>query len=496
MNKFQLAMTVMVLLSTSRALFAEEKKPLGQLNDYLRITGELQTSYERWDFFRPAAPTTVSANYDLWEVRARLGLQLTSPYVDGLVQGQYTGLYGLPDNAIAPAPIGALGLGGAYVNGNNGATSPQAVFLRQAYLNFKFDDLGLKGAALKLGRFDFADGMEYKTADEKFDDLKATRVAQRLLGSNAIYVTRTFDGFSATYNTPAFNFTANGMRPTQGTFDVDGQQQISKINVFYAALTSKKNALLPDTEARLFYTYFHDDRPISTLDNRAVASRPLLNKQPLTLHTLGGHLLGLHTRTADSFDGLLWGAYQFGDWTNLQHSAWAFDAELGYQRTDVPLKPWLRAVYYISSGDNNAKDGQHTTFYAMLPSARRYAKFPFYNSMNIQDAFLEFIVQPTDTTKLAVDVHQLSLANSNDLFYNGSGASSRSGTNTLGFNGRPSGGASNVGQLVDMTLMQTLGKNFTGRFYYAHGFGGSVIKNVYGAKADADMFWVELNATF
>lgn len=89
MNKFQLAMTVMVLLSISRALFAEEKKPLGQLNDYLRITGELQTSYEPWDFFRPAAPATVSGNYDVWEVRARLGLQLTSPYVDGLVQGQY-----------------------------------------------------------------------------------------------------------------------------------------------------------------------------------------------------------------------------------------------------------------------------------------------------------------------------------------------------------------------------------------------------------------------
>jgi hypothetical protein len=495
MNKIQPALAIVALLSISTGLFAQENKPLGRINDHWRVTGELQTSYEVWDYFRPATPSLTSS-YDLWEVRARLGLQFTSAYVDALVQGQYTGLYGLPSNAVAPPPIGALGLGGAYTSANNGSTSPDAVFLRQAYLNFKLSSLGLTGASLKLGRFEFADGMEYKSNNEKFDGIKKNRIAQRLLGSNAVYVQRTFDGFSSVYDNADFNVTATGVRPTQGGFNVQGQDEISKINVFYGALTAKKNVLLPNTEGRLFYTYYHDDRAIAAVDNRPAAKSPLLNQQPLALHTVGAHLLTLQNVGANSIDGLLWGAYQFGDWTNQQQSAWAFDAELGYQRTDLPLKPWLRAVYYTSSGDNNADDGHHNTFFSMLPSGRLYAKFPFYNLMNVQDAFVEFIVSPTDNTKITIDFHHLALANSNDLLYGGLGATSKSGVGTFGFNGKPSGGSSTIGQLLDVTLMYNINKDIFARLYYAHAFGGSVIENNYAAKTNADTAWIELNAAF
>lgn len=496
MKKSQKLSALAVLLSINSLGFAEEKQPLGQINDWLRVTGELQTSYENWDYFRPKTPDNVSGNYDLWEVRARLGLQFTSDYVDGLVQGQYTGLYGLPDNAVAPAPVGALGLGGAYTSANNGSTSPQAVFLRQAYLNFKLADLGLKGASLKLGRFEFADGMEYKTGDKKFDELKRSRISQRLIGFNAVYVQRTFDGFSAVYDNQDFNFTTTGIRPTQGGFNVQGQDEISKINVFYTALTSKKNALLPDTEARLFYTYYNDERPTSVVDNRPVPKRPTLNQQSLELHTIGAHLFTLQNFGANSIDGMLWGAYQFGDWTNQSQNAWAFDAELGYQRTDLPLKPWFRAIYYVSSGDDNPADGQHRGFHSMLPGGRLYARFPFYNLMNIQDTFAELILSPTDNTKITVDFHHLELANSSDLFYGGLGATSRSGTGTFGFNGRPSGGSSTIGQSLDVMLQYNYNKDIFAKFYYAHAFGGSVIKNIYGAKSDADIAFIELNASF
>ncbi len=496
MNKTRKSFAIAAVLSINSAVFAEEHKPLGQINNYLRLTGELQTSYETWDYFRPASPNNLSGNYDLWEVRARLGLNFTSSFVDALVQGQYTGLYGLPDNAVAPAPIGALGLGGAYTSANNGSTSPQAAFLRQAYLNFKLGSLGLKGESLKLGRFEFQDGMEYKSGNEKFDGIKKTRIAQRLLGSNAVYVQRTFDGFSAAYDNKDFNFTATGMRPTQGGFNVQGQDEISKINVFYTALTTKKSTLLSDTEGRLFYTYYNDDRPTASTDNRPASQRPLLNKQALELHTIGSHIFTLQNSGANSIDGLLWGAYQFGDWTNQTQSAWAFDAELGYQRTDLPLKPWLRGVYYISSGDDNPRDGQHNTFYSMLTSGRIYAKFPFYNLMNVQDAFVQFIVSPIDKTKVTVDFHHLSLANSNDLFYSGLGATSRSGVGAFGFNGRPSGGSSTIGQSLDIMLMHNITQNLSARFYYAHAFGGSVIKNSYAGKHDADTTWIELNAAF
>ncbi|MGZ5028784.1 MAG: hypothetical protein ACXV9T_16505, partial [Methylobacter sp.] len=188
---------------------AEEAKPWGRINDSLRITGEFQGSYEAWDFFRPNSPAG-NTDYDLWALRARLGLQLNTSLVDAYAQAQYNGFYGLPDNASATAPVGTLGLGGAYYSGNQ-STDPSNVFLKQAFINLKGNALGLPGAQLKTGRFEYMDGLEYQSGDVKFDALKSKRVAQRLLGSNVLHVGRSFDGFSAIYDQPGFNITASAL---------------------------------------------------------------------------------------------------------------------------------------------------------------------------------------------------------------------------------------------------------------------------------------------
>ena len=235
---------------------------------------------------------------------------LTTSYLDGYAQAQYVGLYGLPDNAVA-SPGGPLGLGAAYFQANQ-STNASNIFLKQAYLNFKFGSLGLPGAFLKIGRFEFMDGMEYRTGIDKFDSLKRTRVAQRLIASNVVHVGRSFDGFAAVYDRPAFDMTVSGIRPTQVRLTVQGQDEISDINVFYAALTSKKDVLLPGTEGRIFYVNYDDKRNTQVVDNRSVADRPWLNNQKLNIHTIGAHLLSLQQLGPGSIDALLWGAYQFG----------------------------------------------------------------------------------------------------------------------------------------------------------------------------------------
>jgi len=471
---------------------AAEPQYLGQINDHLRITGDMRIRYENWDFFDPATATPHENSYDFVGHRIRLGALLTSSYVDGFVQGEYSGLYGLPDNATV-APAGALGTGASYYN--DSAATVADVHLKQAYLSFKGDPFGLAGLRLKLGRYEMADGLEYKTGNAKFDGLKTTRVSQRLLGPfDFTYATRNFDGGHLAYDQPAYNLTVAASHPTQGGFNIRGQDDISHIDVFYAALTGKKDVLLPGTEQRLFYIYYGDDRNAQVVDNRAAALRPNLNQQSLRLHTIGSHWLGVWKTGAGSVDGLLWGAYQFGDWAGLNHQAGAIDAELGYQWDDVPLKPWIRAVYFRSSGDSNAGNGSHGTFFQMLPTGRPFAKFPFYNLMNIQDAFAQFIVIPTETTKVAVDVHHLSLDSSQDLFYSGAGATLRSGS--FGYAGRNAGGASDIGQLVDIGFSHQLNPYFSWNVYYGHVFGGEVLKNVYGKQADADYGFVELNAAF
>jgi hypothetical protein len=473
----------------STGIWADDIKSVGQINKYLRMTGELYGGYEVWDFFRPSPAINNNNDYDLWAVRARPGILLNTPYVEGFAQAQYVGLYGLPNDAVA-SPGGPLGLGGAYFLANQ-STNASNIFLKQAYLNFKFQALGLPGS-LKIGRFEFMDGMEYITGTGKFDGLKRARISQRLLASNVVHVGRSFDGFAAVYDRPGFNLTAAGLRPTQGGFTVQGQKEIGDINLFYAALTSKKDALLPGTEGRLFYLNYDDKRNMQVVDNRPAANRPPLDNQNLNIHTIGAHLLTLQPLGSGSIDALLWGAYQFGDWTDQDHQAWAVAAEAGYQWSDLPFQPWLRALYYRSSGDNRAGDDTHKTYFTALPSGRAYAKLPFYNLMNLQDAFLQMIVSPTPKNKVTIDLHHLSLSNKNDLFYSGLGSTSR---NAFGYSGRPSNGKDEVGQLVDISFTHTLNKQ-SWRFYYGHAFGGDVVRNFYRGKKDADMVYLDFTLVF
>ena len=495
------ALTVVSLLLIEPPLFAEDEPPLGQITPNLRILGELRARYEAFDFFKPAlnpaAGVTANDNdYDFGALRARLGIALDTPYLEGLVQGQYTGLYGLPDRAFAGPSVGPLGpFGGAYYK-DSGSTNPGQVFLKQAYLNLKLQSLvGLPNSFFKGGRFEISDGLEYRTGDTKFDFLKLARVSQKLIGPfDFAHISRSFDGFSLVYDNPLVNLTLSATHPTQGGFNIHAQDQISHIDLAYGALTSKRGALLPDTEARLFYLYYGDDRDVQPTDNRPLPLRPKLSRESLAISTIGTHWLFVTKFGPGALDGLLWGAYQFGDWTNLNHSAYAATAEFGYQWPDVFLKPWIRAGYFRSSGDTNSRDGRHETFFQVLPTVRVQAKFPFFNLMNLQDAFAQVIVAPTQATKLGVDYHYLSLAEGSDLFYGGSGATSRSGS--FGYFGRASGGHERVGQLVDVSFTYTLNKYVFWSAYYGHAFGDAVTRNAYQLKNDADYGFVEVNVSF
>lgn len=469
------------------------EKPLGQLTDNLRLTGEFRARAEIFDFFQPVGINN-NNDYSYWALRARLGLELTSEYVDGYVQGEYSGVYGLPDDSFAK-PGGALGLGALYYTENHNKTSVSDVHLKQAYLNFKLTPLGLKGGNIKLGRFEVKEGLEYKTGDEKFDALKTTRVSQRLLGTfDFANASRNFDGVSVGYDQPLYNISASATHPTQGGFNLNAQDEISKIDLVYTALTSKKDALLPDTEGRLFYLYYGDNRNVQVIDNRAANQRAFLSQQSLKIHTLGTHWLTVQKLGTGAVDGLVWAAYQFGDWGNQDHQAYAFDVEGGYQFTDVTLKPWLRAGYFQGSGDNNPNNGKHGTFFQVLPTVRLYAKFPFFNMMNLNDAFAQVLLTPTASTKIGIDFHHLELNSTGDLFYAGAGPTSRSGS--FGFLGRPATGYRNIGELVDIGFTHNITKQLSWNAYYGHAFGGNYVDNFYRNKRNADFAFVEFNASF
>lgn len=475
-----------------QAADAPAEKPLGQINDHWKINGDFRARYETFDFFQPNA-TNNNNDYDFWALRTRLGVQYTDEFVDAYAQGEYSGVYGLPNNAQA-APGGALGLGALYYTENNRQDNISDVHLKQAYANFKFGTLGFKGLSLKLGRFEQNEGMEYKTGDAKYDTLKLTRVSQRMMGSfEFAHAGRQFDGAMLVQDHAKYNFTFSTTHPTQGGFNLNAQDQNSHIDLIYAALTGKKDAFLPGLESRLFYLYYGDNRNIQVVDNRSAAQRLPLSQQNLSIHTVGTHWLTVNKLGPGAIDGLFWGAYQFGDWANLDHSAYAFDLETGYQLTELPLKPWLRGGFYQGSGDSNSKDGKHGTFFSVLPTVRIYAKFPYFNLMNINDAFAQLVLTPTASTKVNIDYHHLTLAETSDLFYAGAGATSR---NTFGVAGRAPTGSGSLGELVDITFNYVMNKHFNVTAYYAHAFGGQYEDTFYAKRHDADYAYVEFLTSF
>lgn len=251
----------MVFAATALA----DGQPLGQISENLRITGEFRGRYEAYDFFQPGPAANTNNEYDFWALRGRLGVLATSRFVEGYVQGEYSGVYGLPNDAFA-TPGGALGLGALYYTENHLDTSPSDVHLKQAYVNFKFDPLGLNGLSLKAGRFEVKEGLEYKTGDAKFDALKTTRVSQRLLGTfDFAHASRNFDGVATVYDQPHYNISISATHPTEGGFNLQGQDEISDIDLFYTAITSKKDALLQGVVA-----CFTCITAMSALSNRSI----------------------------------------------------------------------------------------------------------------------------------------------------------------------------------------------------------------------------------
>jgi hypothetical protein len=317
---------VCIALFNPSSVWPEGPKPFGQIPDWLRLTGELRGRVEYNNFFQPVPATTTNNEYVFGELRARLGLSVTTKWVEVFAQGEYSGLYGLPDDAIA-MPGGALGTGALYFS-EHAETTQNDVHLHQLFLTVKPDLLHVPGLSLTAGRFEILGGLEYRTGDPKFDYLKTTRISQRLLGPlDFTNAGRAFDGVRGAYDTKAVNVFVSGTHPTQGGFNIRAGDTITDIDVVYAALTAKRSSVLPGTEARLFYLFYHDDRDVQVTDNRPAAVRPFLDTESLTIHALGTHVLAVLPLGPGVVDALVWGVYQFGQWTDLDHHAWAFALE-------------------------------------------------------------------------------------------------------------------------------------------------------------------------
>lgn len=449
------------------------------------VSGSIHERYEDWDFFQGSKGEN---SYGYSGSFLRLMFSQKEKTYDWGVEFVAPILLGIPNHAVQPSPLGQLGLGAAYYAANHNDQTAASIFVKQAYLRLKGEH-----SNVKFGRFEFFDGGEVTPKDETLAIVKRDGISQRLIGTFGFSdVQRSVDGAQYTYSNGPWNVTAVSFIPDRGVFQVDGWGWV-KTPVTYAAVTRQASFGQSKAEWRIFGIYYNDDRGVLKTDNRSATVRAG-DLAGIDIGTFGGHYIQAIPTAAGTFDLLGWGALQAGKWGSLTQRSGAGAAEVGYQpRILKPVRPWLRGGYFYSTGDNNPNDGTHGTFFAILPTPRVYARYPFFNEMNNRDLFAELMLRPTKALTLRSDVHGLWLSNSHDLWYAGGGAFQPW---TFGFNGRPSNGATGLATLYDISADYQWVHGVSTGLYFGYARGGAVIEHIFPEDKNSTFGFVEVNYRF
>jgi hypothetical protein len=442
---------------------------------------------EGWGWFEGGAG---NSHYTLEHSLLRLGVGRSGERVAWFVEGAQVTILGLPTDAVAPAPMGQLGLGATYYVANGSHVNNAGVFLKQAFVDFK----ALGPVSAKLGRFEYFDGLEVQPKDPQLADVVRGRIAHRLISNFAFTaVQRTFDGGQVSWTAGPSNVTLFAARPTAGIFQVQGMDEL-RIEVYSGAYTGSIATPGGAGQLRLFALGYVDDRTsVLKTDNRSPVARAA-DSGKVALITLGlSYAHVINTRAAGKFDLVVWGAWQGGSWGALTQQAGAYVAEVGWQPVMTALRPWIRAGYSYGSGDGDPKDTRHGTFFQVLTTPRQYARFPFYNMMNNRDVYATVDVRPIPRLALRSEAHALRLASGADLWYVGGGAFQ---PGTFGYTGRPSGGTAGLATVWDLSADCALTRNVAVTLYYGHAWGKGVITNIYPTNPDAHLLFLETVVRF
>ncbi len=424
----------------------------------------------------------------------------TYPYVEHLLRiavaqriGKFDWLAELAENTVFDVPTtsvdpvaarGQLFLGGNYYTSNGPMnTTPSAASFKQGWLRYHGQG---PDTMLRIGRFEFFDGLETTPQNTTLLWLQTNRIAQRLVGnfgfSNG---QRSFDGIDGHYGKGTWDITAMAGRATQGVFNMNANPELN-VDIQYLAYTKRqfKDHLM----FRVFGLDYHDGRTgITKTDNRTAAARALDHKN-IRIGSYGGDVIGTLPAGPGAFDGLFWGVLQNGQWGVLNQHSGAYAVEGGYRFNKVASGPWVRGGAFRSTGDNNNTDNQHNTFFAVLPTPRIYARFPFYNSINNKDQYLQLIDNPSKRWELRSDMHFLQLTSNTDLLYNGGGAYDNK---VFGITGRTANGHNSLASIFDISSDYAVTPSLSLNTYYAHSYGRTVIAALYPGK-QANYGYLEL----
>jgi len=441
--------------------------------------------YERargdaWKWF--AAPP-YKDEYRYLQSLLRAGVTQRNGAWDWELEMEMAAVLDAPSNSVSSVTAqGQMGIGATYYASSGNNSYPAAVSFKQGFARYSWG----ADKSLRLGRFEFFDGVELHPKDQEMLWLQNNRMQQHLIGnfgfSNA---QRSFDGGDFHFGSGNWDVTAMAARADQGVFNMNANPEI---NVDLQYLAYSRSAAQGHIIARGFAIGYHDGRTnVTKGDNRPLAVRQA-DHDNIHLGTYGGDLMATAPAGPGTFDFLFWGAFQNGSWGTQSDSAGAATFEGGY-RMNSPTNPWLRGGWMRTTGDNNPSDGTHNTFFQVAPTPRVYARLPFYNFMNSTDDFVQLIDKPAKKLELRSDLHWLQLTSGKDDWYQGGGAFD---SKVFGFTPRPGNGHTSLASVWDISSDWQTSRHFSFNLYYGYGWGKTVVRAIYPTGPNIQFGYAEL----
>jgi hypothetical protein len=428
------------------------------------------TRVESWSFFQPLVDTqpngeVVNPRYTFAGDRAHLGVRVEGRRVDIAAAFNYVRLENLPTNSIGPGALGS----GAFYFAASGVPYSYQVYLSELNLVAKSVS---RDVAARIGRMRFGSGAEVTAPNASLETVKRERLHSRMVGEfeSSLYQRR-FDGIRADWDRPRWHISSSVLMPTQGGYEESANLTMPKLQLANASATKKGSS----AESQVFGHFYRDRRSVSARPDNAGLTAEAAD---VTLAAIGGsHAAVIGTRAGD-LDVVGWFAGEFGDWYGQVHRAASVVAEVGYVWTRARMRPWLRGGYLFASGDGDASDSRHTTFFQMLPSSPKYALSAVYTHMNLRDAYVQAFFEPGRGVKARVEVHRLDLARPQDRWYYGSGATASEGR-FFGFSGRSSSGETSLGTIVEGTIDVPILRFWSINAYLGSMWGGGVVRGLF-----------------
>lgn len=468
------------LFITTNAYAQDTESFSKTLQDHTTLGINVRLRNEYWNTFeRQGTDTERSYNFFLIRARAFADFKWQKFRIHLLTQGVKA--FDLPRN-------GAFGPGPLYFNASDRKTSPGNFQFVEAF--FQYDDP--EGFYFTGGRIPIREGAEVLYKDNpKLNWVIKKRLSERLIGTwDWTNIGRRFDGASLGYHNTTFDFNAFGSWVTFGGFDFDDGywKDLDNVVVAGGSFTLKEGILLSNTQFKFFNYYYFDNRNVA-VDFAG---------DDLKINTIGVNMVGAYPAGPGEIDLLLWGAFQFGSFGDLDQKAGAFIGEVGYQLTEVPWKPWLRAGIAYASGDGDPNDSNNGTFFNMVPTNHKFYGYVDANAFsNLVDTYLQLFLSPHKRVNLAVDGHLFWLASDEEVWIGGSGPFNDA---LFGYAFRNPAEGNNIEQ--DLGGEIDIGANIAALDFlsfqvgYSHFFGGDGVSVVFDRKDNLDWFYAQCIINF